>query len=429
MLTSPVSAFLLHIVSVPLAAGAFDETALLQAALQGGFQSESELAPQKAFHGTVKDPAFVAECAQMSQDVYISGLKVNQELESLPGWKVKQALDRGAGLTGTDKMAIFQKGSNCVLAVSGIDQISDVIQTMLIVDPTTIFDTQCGTKIHAGFYNEYAKLTSRNKKWNSFKKVLKKCPKVYLTGHQLGGAVVSILAGCWAHGSDKSLTGIKIDGLYTFGAPGVSWTTMGTADDGCFEGGRFFNDDITKVDPLPETSAKILLRHPKVNAIGLGWSATKLKEYNCKNSLTSLMPPFIGKIPDLTMNLMSVYIKDVNNLLTQPFPYACMEGTRPDDDCCAKEGEGACAKGYTYKAGGGCGWFNKYTTTECYPSPGREISACLSQNTPDDCCTIAGWGSCDPGYTYVQGTGCSLTNIDQGITGIDLGVASLCIPN
>jgi len=94
--------------------------------------------------------------------------------------------------------------------------------------------------------------------------------------------VASVFAAC--ANSISIPFGFTVDELWTFGAPGVSKTPLvnqqsssQSAVEGCFNGGRFWNQDSLYVDPIPGLSRALFFKHPHI-------SSTRIKDTNCKDT-------------------------------------------------------------------------------------------------------------------------------------------------
>merc|ERR1712107_735135 len=115
---------------------------------------------------------------------------------------------------GTDQIVLYRRNDECVLAVSGTDDMMDACQDLNV----QMIDA-CGTQVHKGMYHEaesvaQAMYQEDSAMLNYF--TSDKCKKRYATGHSLGGGVIHYMAFCL-----KPLMDIKLDALYSMGAPGT----------------------------------------------------------------------------------------------------------------------------------------------------------------------------------------------------------------
>jgi len=88
---------------------------------------------------------------------------------------------------------------------------------------------------------------------------------IVTTGHSLGGALSTLIAAC----ANKQ-GWWTVDGVYTFGAPGLSSRTQISnplSKDGCFKGYRVYNSDKWQMDPIAATGSPFGFKQPKIQEI------------------------------------------------------------------------------------------------------------------------------------------------------------------
>merc|ERR1719265_2609144 len=116
--------------------------------------------------------------------------------KNVDGWTLPKYFEEHDGLFGTDKLGIYERNGECALAVSGSDDVKDWVQDMVIIP----YD-DCGVTFHQGFRNSADKLVKASW-WSEAKSYFTSSScngGRYFVGHGLGGAIVSIMAGCNAH--------------------------------------------------------------------------------------------------------------------------------------------------------------------------------------------------------------------------------------
>lgn len=232
------------------------------------------------------DDSVELSMAKMASDTYKGGfLNALIDHNSNISWrKVKMEEDQ-SGLTplGQDKVELFQKGKQCAVAFSGSDDIEDCLKD---ADGMRTYN-RCGAAVHRGFFDEFEQQTKTDAFQNTFAPFLKsgECADVvFAVGHSLGGALASVFAGCsMKSDAPDSIKGIRVDGLYTFGAPGVSKPSGQPGDDPsgqliptgskCFKGKRFWNtaswEGVALADPIPSLASTLGFLHPRVEAVNL----------------------------------------------------------------------------------------------------------------------------------------------------------------
>lgn len=268
---------------------------------------------------TREDKDVIADCRESMESFDVSMACISRAVYNFPlvgkevaDWSLEvETSDENAvgdlpGL-GTDKMNIYKNGQGtCVLAISGSDDAND-----WITDFTFAAKPACNLQMHSGFYNELHRLTEKNPKWPTLKTYLQtKCQKTWFVGHSLGGALVSALAACVVAGTEKALEGLPFDGLYTFGAPGISTTPATNKDGGCFPGKRVYNLDLAGGDPVPAITDAVGLKHPKIAAVRLWdkwFGGVVREELKCDEEATYSIPHF-GIVPMPAKHLPSWYI-------------------------------------------------------------------------------------------------------------------------
>jgi hypothetical protein len=196
--------------------------------------------------------------------------------------------------------------------------------------------SDCGIKqAHRGQLLEFQQLLLSSS-WDSFDTELEHCEEMYAGGHGVGGALATFYATC-ANGAGDGRTTVpaliidgkaikqaqtrifmNVSGLYTYGAPGVSFNEQllnKKAPDGTFAGGRFYNEDTLFFDILPFEGSEVLkLLHPKVAAIRLqgadsGW--VERKEYEAVSEDARREPSYYRK-PVPRESDMSTYLARVH---------------------------------------------------------------------------------------------------------------------
>mmetsp|Transcript_103377 Transcript_103377/g.287840 ORF Transcript_103377/g.287840 Transcript_103377/m.287840 type:complete len:433 (-) Transcript_103377:154-1452(-) len=293
---------------------------VVTAACKGGAHSSD--APRGA-----EDPIEVS-MAKMASDTYKGGvLDFLVDHHDNISWVKKMVQSRRSGLTGLgrDKVELFQRGKSCALAFSGSDDFEDAE-----ADINALTVNRCGVAIHQGFMSELEVQTNTSQFVNEFAPFLKssECAGgVYVVGHSLGGALASIFAGCSTRpDAPESIQGIKVEGLYTFGAPGVSKPTgqpggepsgrLGPRGATCFKGKRFWNTAVVgavgQADPIPAITAPVGLLHPMVQSVNLNapfvWSRVERREYDCTSDEAKLKPaPSIGIAPNMLYHAWCLY--------------------------------------------------------------------------------------------------------------------------
>lgn len=229
------------------------------------------------------------------------------------GWRIAKQIKQQDGLTflAMDKISIYQRDDICAFAISGSSDAPDWIDNLNFLPKHA-----CGVDVHSGFYNEYSHLksTSQFQELADYMSSSECDGGRYIVGHGMGGAVASVFAGCMEH--ENPFGGNwDLDGLFTFGAPGVSKPAMDYKG-GCVPGKRFYNHDLIVADPVPWVTSIIGLRHPKMEANRFrNFLGKSLLVYGCDVEDTTLKPWGLLK-PFSPMHLMTGgYIYRADKLL------------------------------------------------------------------------------------------------------------------
>jgi len=305
-----------------------DDSAFLQ--LTGGDASTNSFfpAPQDHSSANVIDSTEYS-MAKMAASAYKGGLMdILGPTDAKVQWTKRLESAQRSGLVGQDKLLLYQNGyRQCTLVFSGSDDVKDLIDSAKAVFTVP----RCGVEVHRGFWEETVQQTSTDDFQNRFKPLLtgSACSRgVYAVGHGLGGAMASVFAGCSMKADGPaSIRGIRVAGLFTFGAPSVSRPKghPGPGDivsgqlspdsygNSCFAGARFFNVDHIDYDPVPPVATVIGFVHPRVKAVKLTDSlfhAVEKTEYLCTHDKTKLEPePKIAiAVPNPLKNAWGVYL-------------------------------------------------------------------------------------------------------------------------
>jgi len=171
-----------------------------------------------------------------------------------------QVVVKGA-LEATDQLILYRRNDECVLAVSGTDDLYDAIQD---ISANTV--DECGSKVHEGFWHEALRINSAfykqdNAVLNYF--TSDKCKKRYTTGHSLGGATIEIMTICMS-----PLKDMQLDGFFSFGAPGISLDPLPVDRELTMPNYRFWRTDPGVVDIVPWMCQQFAgMVHPKMRSI------------------------------------------------------------------------------------------------------------------------------------------------------------------
>jgi len=186
---------------------------------------------------------------------------------------------------GTDRMGLYQgEGEGvCVLAASGTDDVSDMKSDFNVLTR----DICSMTRVHRGYAHEADLLRSHETYTNVMKPYLmdaSKCKTVYLTGHSLGGAIVSIFAGCALNSKTPTW---PVHGVYTIGGPRLSKDPITGPNNECIPGLRVFNDDRLIQDPVPYLYVNLGFEHAKVPAARIYKTRSNNKQYvfDCEDAI------------------------------------------------------------------------------------------------------------------------------------------------
>mmetsp|Transcript_78043 Transcript_78043/g.180992 ORF Transcript_78043/g.180992 Transcript_78043/m.180992 type:complete len:476 (-) Transcript_78043:106-1533(-) len=249
-------------------------------------------------------------------------------------WRRLQRQTLTSGLTGMgrDTVELFQNGSECALAFSGSDDLAD------FEEDVNGFSTEnmCGAALHKGFLDKLLATVNSTLFRDKFVPLLtgSECSAgIYTTGHSLGGALATLFAGCaMKKDAPESLRGIKVEGLYTFGAPGVSKPTglpgdsrsgqLGPSDTACFKGKRFWNTalihGVGAADPVPGVAAVLQFVHPLVDSVDLNaipFGKVQKTEYGCASEEARLEPRLTPTIaPDFVQHPFCLYANRIKAL-------------------------------------------------------------------------------------------------------------------
>lgn len=237
---------------------------------------------------------------------------------------------------GKDHMAIYKKhgSKECALAFSGSNDVHDWIVNNFAFMANR---GMCGyEEIHGGFAREVRNFF-KSREMAVFSEIISRLcyGEVYTTGHSLGGAAATIVAGCAS--SDGGLSGIggvpkdvksfKVKGLYTIGSPAVSMPAMTGTGGECFSGQRAFNYDSHTFDIVAWVAQKLGYLQPKVLAVELRESGTtssknrvlSKEDYKCRTTEAEHRPWKKGetlplKGPSIHDHLASEYISRLKEI-------------------------------------------------------------------------------------------------------------------
>mmetsp|Transcript_75380 Transcript_75380/g.125206 ORF Transcript_75380/g.125206 Transcript_75380/m.125206 type:complete len:327 (+) Transcript_75380:39-1019(+) len=160
----------------------------------------------------------------------------------------------GRRFEGKDKMV-------CALAISGTNSLADM-QTNLAYGSADILSERCPLfgykRVHSGYAHKTLAIMDNLSPTGELKQLYeilqdaKLCNgSAYVVGHSKGGALATLLAGC--NSWDNKL--FKLEKLYTFGAPRISYgDPLAYYQDGkesCFPGYRIFNQNAQFTDVVP----------------------------------------------------------------------------------------------------------------------------------------------------------------------------------
>mmetsp|Transcript_1656 Transcript_1656/g.4962 ORF Transcript_1656/g.4962 Transcript_1656/m.4962 type:complete len:715 (+) Transcript_1656:64-2208(+) len=182
----------------------------------------------------------------------------------------------------------------CVLTFSSFAQpMKGDLRTVATQDA----GTWCGfTLVHSGFAERIDHFM-KGPESGAFMHYLKtECGKVIGVGHSMGGALITLFSACANRADDEHLQmytskplfrGVKVHGLFTFGAPGVSQkeknAMFNVHDEVAFNGLRIYNQDSDAVDPIACVGRANDLYHPMLQPLKL-----EVENANAKGNYTKL---------------------------------------------------------------------------------------------------------------------------------------------
>mmetsp|Transcript_58022 Transcript_58022/g.130782 ORF Transcript_58022/g.130782 Transcript_58022/m.130782 type:complete len:737 (+) Transcript_58022:22-2232(+) len=242
------------------------------------------------------------------------------------GWKLQTYVQLYSKLAKEkDNFALywFESGKECALSIAGTDSAADMMDNFdgLAIDA-------CGHKnVHSGYVGEVDDLLSSCEFHNDFLPFLQSsnCSNgIHIVGHSLGGGVASVLAAC--ANNPAVPYGFRVDKLWTFGAPGVAKDplTNSLAADGCFNGGRFWNQDFVTIDPIPGLSRGLNFVHPRIEStrmkqitnMGVPTGGYETVTTPCDSYISHERPNPTDGTPQPLLHLMSAYATRTNALFT-----------------------------------------------------------------------------------------------------------------
>jgi len=219
---------------------------------------------------------------------------------------IKGALEK------TDQFVLYRRNDECVLAVSGTDDIYDAGQ-----DANVEKIEACGTLVHEGMHHEAQLVNDAFYKMDNA--VLnyftgEKCKKRYVTGHSLGGAVIEFMTICMS-----PLQDMQLDGFFSFGAPGISDLPIPVDRDLTMPTYRFWNTDSSLTPTVGIDSFDVVpwilegtrgLGHPKMKSIEIEHTGngTYVKHEKTPDQQGATEEPtgYLG-MPKMSIHMYNVY--------------------------------------------------------------------------------------------------------------------------
>jgi hypothetical protein len=232
------------------------------------------------------DALMEVQMASVSTGIYMAESPVS-------GWSLKVLWDQHwdhSQLIDPDISGIYVKmfptsvKPTCVLVFSGTSSLKEVAEDLNIKE-TTYCDGQF-KRVHKGFVDKAN--TFMGPTWDKMMNYLldqEKCGGgVIFAGHSLGGAAADLFAACFnlkrKHSAElpSHLQGVRelypiVDSVWTIGAPAITKDkplSNALAEDGCFEGGRWYNQDHDgSYDPVPILAKHVGFLHPRMTAVAV----------------------------------------------------------------------------------------------------------------------------------------------------------------
>lgn len=209
-----------------------------------------------------KKDSKLSQMAALAEGVYFWG-------SQLAGWTLVKHWDtlNRSDCLYTANVGIYKKITKgkpeCALVFAGSDDINAWKDNFNMLPTMTSW---CGLSgVHQGFISRL-NLFLEGERYPEFKSLLQsgECGGgATIVGHSLGGALASAAAACISHRGEYT-----VDGLYTFGSPGISVTQqVGTQDGGCFKGARVYARVSGMQDPFPATLWHLGYQHPKLQTV------------------------------------------------------------------------------------------------------------------------------------------------------------------
>lgn len=240
---------------------------------------------------------------------------------TIAGWTLAahaQLISRWTKETDNFALYRYENGNQCAIAVAGTNSASDMLDNF-----DGVVTQGCGfSDVHSGYMSEVDDLLVSCEFQDDFLPILNSSNcrgGIHITGHSLGGGVASVLAAC-ANNRAKPY-GFIVDKLWTFGAPGVSKKplTNSLAGNGCFQGGRFWNQDALTMDPIPALSRGLNFVHPMLRGTRLmsellGGYETAVSD--CTSYISFERPNPTDAGPQPLLHLMTKYTQRTNEIFS-----------------------------------------------------------------------------------------------------------------